>query len=227
MKKIIVSVACLLATSLSFAGGNKTKEEDGVLANNFYLNIGMGMPTMQMTKYDGTSLTKSDVDPNDLGIQGNIEVGNQFYFADVSKFGFGLKASWVQIGIGSVKDYFKDIVGNGVNGFSYEAKLIKIAPMATYAINDNFGVDLSFEVAPTILGTQVDEISGRKDNVGTILYGVTFAPGLRVRYSMFSLGYDYSFGSLSGTGTLPNGVSDNKKMSYDVNNSRIYFGFNF
>jgi hypothetical protein len=57
--------------------------------------------------------------------------------------------------------------------------------------------------------------------------GVTFAPGIRFRYTMFSLGYDYSFGTLVGSGTMPDGQSDNTPMSQKVANSRIYLGFQF
>ena len=228
MKKTIITIGCIIATSLAFAGGTKTKvEDDGVLSNGFFLNIGVGMPTTILTKYDDidvSGLTKTQ----NLGTQPTLEIGNQWYFHTTDNIGFGLKASWFQFGYSSFTNVYQDEVKSS----AFDLKVAKVAPMFTYAVNEDIAFDASFEVAPSFLYLQEQEkgntfLGARNDKVGTFIMGVTFAPGIRFRYTMFSLGYDYSFGTLVGSGTMPDGQSDNTPMSQKVANSRIYLGFQF
>lgn len=247
MKKIIISISCLLASIATFAGGNKSKvEEDGVLSNGFYFNLGMGMPNASITSYAGQHF--GTFASQNLGTQANLELGNQWYFYTSDQIGFGLKASWAQFGFSTFKDNNKNMFASyyltnqsprfttaDIDAYAFDLKLIKIAPMFTYAVNDKFAVDASFEIAPTVNYFQEQEkgytnlitkADARNEKVGTVIYGVTFAPGFRVRYSVFAIGYDYSFGSLSGQGTLP-GASTDYNLTQKISNSRIYLGFQF
>jgi hypothetical protein len=230
MKKIIISVSCLLMTTFAIAGGNKGKvEEDGVLSNGFYLNLGIGLPKSTILTYDGPSM--SPFVTQKLGTQINLEVGNQWYFYTNDNIGIGLKASWLQFGFSKyseINKYASKITFSNIDGYAFDLKLIKIAPMFSYAVNEDFAIDASFEVAPTVNYFQVQEAGyvGRNEKVGSVLFGATFAPGLRVRYSMFAIGFDYSFGTLVGTGTLPGATTD-YGMTQKITNSRIYLGLQF
>ena len=243
MKKIIISISCLLASIATFAGGNKSKvEEDGVLSNGFFLNLGMGMPNASITNYNGVH--NGPFKSQNLGTQANLELGNQWYFYTSDQIGLGLKASWAQFGFSTFKDNNKNMFASyylsrfttaDIDAYAFDLKLIKIAPMFTYAVNDKFAVDASFEIAPTVNYFQEQEkgytnlitkADARNEKVGTVIYGVTFAPGFRVRYSVFAIGYDYSFGSLYGQGTLP-GASTNTNMNQKISNASIYVEFQF
>ena len=64
-----------MATSFSFAGGNKTTKDDGVLGNGMYLNIGYGAPKLILTEYDGNATNATADDAETLGSQINLEFG--------------------------------------------------------------------------------------------------------------------------------------------------------
>jgi hypothetical protein len=226
MKKIIISVSCLLMTIFAFAGGNKGRVEYGILSNGFYLNLGIGMPNTTLVEYNNlpSSVISNVAKKQSLGTQANLEIGNQWYFHTTDNIGIGLRVSWLQFGYSA----FNNVYQPEVTGSAFDTKLVKVAPMFTYAVNEDFGIDASFEVAPSILFMSEQEslsIGGSGDKVGTVLFGATFAPGIKLRYTMFCLGYDYSFGTLSGSGTMP--YEDNVVMSQKVSNSRIYLGLKF
>jgi hypothetical protein len=223
MKKIILSVSCLIASSMAFAGGGSIKKisanEDGPLSNGFYLNLGASFLNTEITSYNNVSV-KQTTFPS-YGVAPTLELGNQWYFFNTDNIGIGLKATWLQVGYSSISktnNVFAD------KGYAVIAQISKIAPQFTFAFDDKIAVDASFGIAPESNNTTVRV--GKNDNVASFVYGTSFSPGLRVRYSKLALGFEYTFGTLKGSGTLPNADTD-YQLTQKVDYSRIYLGFQF
>lgn len=216
---------------MAFAGGGSIKKikanEDGPLSNGFYLNLGVSFLNSEITSFNDISIKQTSL-PS-YGVAPTLELGNQFYFYNTDNIGIGLKASWLQLGYSSISktnNVFAD------KGYALNAELIKITPQFTYAFNDKFALDASFGVAPEVFFSNYTESNkttvrvGKNDNVSSYGIGASFSPGLRVRYGKFALGFDYTFGTLKGSGTLPN-LDTDYKLTQKVNYSRIYLGFQF
>lgn len=231
MKKIILSVSCLIASSMAFAGGGSIKKisanEDGPLSNGFYLNLGASFLNTEITSYNNVSV-KQTTFPS-YGVAPTLELGNQWYFFNTDNIGVGLRATWLQLGYSSISEtnnIFAD------KGYAASAQIVKVAPQFTFAFNDKIGVDASFGIAPELFLTNYTESNkttvrvGKNDNVASFVYGASFSPGLRIRYSKLALGFEYTFGTLKGSGTLPNAPTD-YQLTQKVDYSRIYLGFQF
>ena len=72
-----------------------------------------------------------------------------------------------------------------------------------------------------------------KVNIG---YGLLMAPGLRVRYKVFALGFDYGFGTLntsvanSYSSGYPSSITfkpSTADVTEIISNPRVYLGFQF
>lgn len=226
MKKTLLAASLLCAATFSHAGdpnGTMAIQASGkkVISNGFYLHLGVAFPSMKTKSFEGTSV--DDADKQSLGVQPSIEIGNQWYFVKKENFGFGMRVSWLQFGYSAGKIKF-DGQNVGKSG-NVDLRFIKIAPQATFGINDDMGIDVSVEVAPTFI------ISGYKyDNsseTGTqAVGGVLFAPGARFRYKKFAAGFDVSLGTLSGGTTLTDG-GDTYDTKVSVMSPRVYVGFKF
>lgn len=231
MKKIIISVSCLIASSLAFAGGGSIKKvsanDEGPLSNGFFFNLGTAFTKSQIMEYgadltDVSNITKQQ----SYNIAPTLELGNQWYFYNTDAIGAGLRVSWLQLGYAS----YNNVDFTGAKGYLLNAQLLKITPQFTFAFADKIAVDASFGFAPTaffVNDTEPVKRSNGKDQVSTINYGLNYVPGIRLRYSKFNVGFDYSFGTLTGTGTLPSGISDNEKITKKMSSTRIYLGFQF
>ena len=149
-----------------------------------------------------------------LGFMPSLELGNQWYFYNTDAWGVGLKASWLQVGFSNITNaYYTNATGK-----AYNIQLLKLAPQFTYAINDDMGVDVALEVNPTFLLQTFTEADGggtvgtRRDDVANFTFGTLYAPSLRYRYKVFSAGFDFTFGTLKGTQTMPDGYSDSEDI---------------
>lgn len=248
MKKTILLIAAAFTAFTSFAGGNNivglTKKGEGVLSHGFYLNLGVAFPQANIvvksfettvgsvTVNNGTTTTYSQ------GVRPSLEIGNQWYFWHNDNVGVGLKVSWFQLGYGAYS--LKDVNKSSTSQYGmFEARFLKLAPQFTYAINEDIAFDASFEFAPTVnIGGGVD----RFDTGATTGYDITtidtgfgflFAPGIRARYKVFALGFDYGFGAINGAqvysySTQYSGAKVNSATYTNTQGvARIYLGFQF
>ncbi len=244
MKRIILSVSCLIASSMAFAGGGSIKKisanEDGRLSNGFYLNLGASFWNTKITEAVSSSILSPSILAYDiskaksqsLGVMPSLELGNQWYFYNTDSWGVGLKASWLHFGFSSITNaYYTNATGN-----AYNIQLLKLAPQFTYAINEDMAVDVAFEGGYTFLLQTFKEADGvvggpivgtRRDDVANFSMGILYSPSVRFRYKVFALGYDYSFGTLGGTQTMPDGYSDSEAIVQKISGSRITLGFQF
>lgn len=226
MKKTLLAASLLCAATFSYAGdpnGTMAIQASGkkVISNGFYLHLGFAFPSMKTKSIEGQSV--SDADKQSLGFQPSIEIGNQWYFVKQDKFGFGMRVSWLQFGYsaGRIKEDGQKIGKSG----NVDLRFIKIAPQATFGINDDMGVDVSVEIAPTVLisGFKYDNSS---ETGAQAVAGVLFAPGARFRYKKFAAGFDVSLGTLGG-GVKPTDDSDTWDTKVSVFSPRVYVGFKF
>ena len=213
---------------MAFAGGGSIKKvtgEDGVLSSGFYFNLGIQTLNSEITSYENKNIIITN--PS-YGIAPSLELGNQFYFFKTDNIGVGLRATWLQAGYSSISNTNNKYASKG---YAASAQIIKIAPQFTFAASEKFAFDASFGVAPEAFLSNYTEQNtgvrvGKNDNVSSYGIGASFSPGFRVRYGIFALGYEYTFGTLKGSGTLPNSDTD-YAITQKVDYSRIYLGFQF
>lgn len=222
MKKSLLVLAICLSLSSAFADGEKTaktKIEKEPISKGFYLHLGLGFPAYKPSYLGIVGPTKS------LGPQGNIEIGNQWYFVKNDKFGVGIKVSWLQFGYGQTTE-----AGYSSKTATLDFRFLKIAPQFSLALGDKSALDIYIEVAPTVMLTGNTEPSKEFAILNT---GVLFAPGLRLRYGKFAIGADVSLGRLatnytdkSASNTTVSNLGTYKSKSTFVI-PRIYIGFKF
>ncbi len=230
MKKSILLISLFFTASL-FAEENDTKnvksvkaDQEKMLTNGFYTNIGVGLPQSQYLTYKpkgGEKVTIEDPETQDLGLSINLEFGNQFYFVNKTKFAFGLRATWLQLGISPSIKYEAD---DKVTGFYADAKALNVAPQFSFAPNDKFAVDVY--VSGGLAGYGGSWKVPNLDDAGFGGIGYNVAPGLRFRYQKVALGFDYTYSRLGGNETLPY-ASDDATLTRKVVAPRFYFGIQF
>jgi hypothetical protein len=192
MKKIVILLCLAVSTTLSYAGSEigllakktrYTHGSEGMLGNGLYLNMGLGFPkSIVDVPFFGKAETS-------LGPQISIELGNQwmFYRTDNNFFGVGMNVSWLTFGYSSYKPV--DIIDERSHNINFA--LFRLGPMASFAFHEKMAVDVFFNVIPTanvsFYNTGVTESTGYG-------YGTYFAPGLRYRFSVLSVGFEYQFG---------------------------------
>jgi len=222
MKKALLAASLLCAATLSHAGdpnGTMAIQASGkkVISNGFFLNLGLSFPSAKAKSIDGKTVT--DPKSESLGIQPSIEIGNQWYFVKKETFGFGLKVSWLQFGYSAKKI-------DQVKSTTIDLRFIKVAPMATFGFNDEMGLDVYVDIAPTVLFTAYKPDGATEVTAGQAVAGVLFAPGARFRYKKFAAGTDFSMGTLGGAIKPKDGdVTTDIKLS--VFSPRVYVGFKF
>lgn len=232
MKKSILLIASVMIAFSSFAGGNgylgTKKKGEGVLSNGFYLNLGLGFPSSTTTiNYSGLTATGST---KSLGLQPSLEIGNQWYFWHNDKFGVGLKVSWFQFGYSSFKNDYSSAFTNVKNYDNFDIRLLKLAPEFSFAINEDIALDATFEVSPTFMIGGDGYKFGTKDYANVNMnFGALLAPGIRFRYKVFAVGFDYGFGTLVATSTQV--IDSETQPTYSgtavFSNPRVYLGFQF
>ena len=221
MKRVVLLITAVALSTFTFAGTNglkslqektnEAREAKEIISKGFYLNLGVAFPTLSSSS--GSTGTFS------LGIQPNIEIGNQWYFYTAEKWGIGMKISWFQFGF-SATDYFGSTLS------TIDMRFIKISPQFTYAITPDMAIDATFELAPTLLllaftGNSSTTVSNTS---GSAAAGLLFAPGVRFRYKIFAAGFDISFGSLSSLSVSSSGAGSG---SANMVSPRVYLGFKF
>ncbi|TAH26607.1 MAG: hypothetical protein EAZ07_03880 [Cytophagales bacterium] len=193
------------------AEGEKTIEmtkSKPIISSGFLLNLGFAFPSVSVPGA-----------PSSSSFQTNLEIGNQWYFAKTDKYGIGLKVSWFQFGYGSKSE---DLLGKTLRTYNIDLRFIKVAPMFSYAINDDMALDAYVDLSPTVI-IQGNEL------IGSIGAGLLFVPGARFRYKKFAFGFDTSIGSMNTASTFVDDDTDfeipDYKASYFI--PRIYVGFKF
>ena len=210
MKKTLIILATCLYLTSAMAEGDKTKSilrDKPPISNGFYLNLGLGFPSLVAT--GGLSGSFS------LGTQFNLELGNQWYFVKNDKLGFGIKVSWLQLGysgykLGTSRTHVGDL------------KFIKFGPQFSVGIGDNMALDVALDVSPTSMFA-----ANSVADFVYLYYGVLVGPNIRFRYNRFAVGGELSFGNLISTNLSnsqnPNGITYKNSFLYP----RIYVGFKF
>ncbi|MDX2191052.1 MAG: hypothetical protein SFY32_14420 [Bacteroidota bacterium] len=254
MKKTITIISCLLFGTVAFAGKNGVselqKEKEmligkGIISRGFYLNVGLAFPsqTLNVSKATVKSSSGSEVNapadllPNSysLGLQPNIEIGNQWYFWKNDKIGIGLRVSWFQFGFSSYSFTVNNL--GDINPTLFDLRLIKLAPQFTLALADKMALDFAIEFAPTFfVGAATKNTPAVNYVYGTSSLGLLITPGIKFRYQIFAAGFDFGFGSLgygaaiSGTSNTGTSTTNSTYTAAGTANTlypRIYLGFKF
>jgi len=222
MKKFYVILFSLLSTTFAFAGGNsgnvltQVTSDKPIVDNGFYLILGIGVPS-----YNAGFASQS------MGIQPSIEIGNQFLFYKTDKLGIGMNISWFMFGYSSKNE---DIA----YGFTYKMhnvalQFLKFGPQVTVGLNDDMAVDAYLDIIPlnVNVGGGVASASSGSDNTYAMLSAFsTFAPGIKFRYKVLTIGAEVQFGNQRYADTSTDNSSD---IKFDVSyiNPRLLLGFKF
>jgi hypothetical protein len=214
MKRNVLIIACLFIATLSFGETNGKllvkKPVYGLLSNGFYANLGVAYPTFGFLSAGSSS----------FGIEPHLEVGNQWYFTRNEYWGFGIKVSWLQAGFSQFNN------GTLTPTTNLDFRFLKVAPQFSYIVSTNMALDVTFEVAPTLMySANAYGVAGTGGGQTSFtVYGVMFAPGLRFRYKKYAIGGDFGFGTLNiNTNTaIYNGVTTGNMIC-----PRVYLGLQF
>lgn len=185
----------------------RRQSKKDILSNGFFLNFGLGEGYLFPKNISVQAPNRSYA----TGIIASFELGNQWYFHTNETFGFGLQASYIQMGIG--------VVSSPIGGQELtlkEFRFGKIAAQFSKKLTEKTAVDLSIQLSPFCLFTAPSkDTSSYYYATNEIEFaGYTIGAGLRYRYRIFTFGADISMGN----------SYDN---DYTIIYPRIYTGFKF
>lgn len=189
---------------------SKKSNDDGMISKGFYWNLGIGFPSYKWVDIP-------EAGRQSQGLQFTLEAGNQWMFVKNDRFGFGMNVSWLTIG-GSTYKY------NDLDYKVYDINLglLRFGPMASVGFGDNIAVDVFFNLNPTVKYNFF--LDDQDNSYNSLIYGATWAPGLKFRIKKFAVGFENNFGRLRSKDLDNKGVKE-VKLSYM--NPRILLGMKF
>lgn len=180
----------------------------GMISGGPYIQVGLGFPTGKLTAlgepfFEATSK---------LGKQYSIEFGYQhlFYKSKSRKLGIGLNISLFNYNNSNYIPPETPFDNYEVKSYGF----CGIGPMTSIALNKRFAVDVYFNLMPSLqklTWTSVDktQIVPITTVVTASGLGGLIVPGVRVRYSIFTLGFEYQYAktklpvTIDGTTNIP------------------------
>lgn len=211
MKKtlLLLALTASLATT-SMAWTNELtglqRGRKGIISNGFYVFLGLGVPMGSIRTYGNnysatignyTYKQAYSASSSYVGANISIEIGNQFMFYKTDKLGIGMNFSWLTVG-------FNSLSGNNIDPFyeqgvkcsftQLEFNLLRLGPMASFALSDDVAVDAFLNISPTAyLGFN------NNGNQAYATVGLLFVPGARIRYKKLAVGLEVQMGSTKGS----------------------------
>ena len=227
MKKTILTIAVALSTVFSAFAGTETPHDNGFRLN-FQLGItgGLyGIPYISGISSEVKDELKDEVSDLIPSLTFGFEVGNKFTISRFSedKMSVGVLVDWLGFNYGSTtvdngedEDEDADLVESKRAIFNFN--FLEVGPSFTYAVNDDIGVDLYYQIKPTLL---IPTFSfGGETDAGDPSIGVSHAVGLGIRYSVFALSLEPNFGSV-------NVFDEEGEIKTNATHFRINLGFKF
>lgn len=202
MKKLLlIAVAAMFAIS-SYAQ----------IDNGFSLKLNLGFPSAD---YGGAEDSEIEA-PLSVGLQ----IGNQWYFFKESTFGIGLNVNWFDISRASKTEDDYSVT-------AWDLRFIEFGPLGTIKIQDEMGVDIYYNLCPTLLMSL--GYNDDSDFIGAgVGSGFTHAIGAGFRYQIFYAGLEYSLGDLSDAVMVDDDFEETGfKTDMVTNIFKICLGFKF
>jgi hypothetical protein len=207
MKKNLLLVFTLLICSAVVAGptvGLRTnnvqfglKKKFGMLGGGPYILFGIGYPKGQIKQLEPPNYT----DDSKLGVQYSGEIGYQhmFFKSKSRKLGLGLNVSFFTLGKSSYSPPDNPSDSYIIRSYGF----FRIGPTATWAFHKNMAVDIFFNLMPTLQkGTRISTTYDASTGITTTTVvkatglGGLIIPGIRFRYSIISVGFEYQYASI-------------------------------
>ncbi len=219
MKKLFISFLTSLATLSAIAGGNAlqstsaTQGHDDPLDNGFIIRAGISLPS-QGYGFSSEEKEESKEYTPKLGL--GLEIGNQWYVfrSGAENLGVAINVNWFDLGLAT-----KSTTSDGVDFTTavFTGSFIEFGPMFTYKLTDDIGVDLFYNLKPTLM-VSAATLSNDGDNFSQAYTGFGFnnAIGTTFRWRALAFGFEYVFGNIKATNVNSDDknatVPDNYKM---------------
>ena len=214
MKKVFLLLAALVSmNAFALEPGDD---------NGFGIRLGLELPG------SGYGTPKIDgIDSPDMSSIGfGVALDNRWYVWHNDMFGAAINARWIDFSY--AKGSFEtEYVGSSKKTFTTDVKSISVdicspGAMFTYYPADNMAVDLSYNIAPSVLMT-TDSMDG-EDESTSVAFGASHIIGAGFRYSVFHGGVEYKLGKL---GVLSADDETLEAFDLQTNKVRVYLGFKF
>lgn len=166
---------------------NQSKKD--IISNGFFMNFGLGNAyILSKNVYSRLSNTNKSYE---TGLIASIEPGNQWYFHSTETFGFGLQASYIQLGIGSGTSNH-----GGTELKLEEIRFGKVAAQFSKKLTKKSVIDLSLQLSPLCLFLVPHKNNIVNDTPYDFQFtGYNIGAGLRYRYRIFAFGTDINIGN--------------------------------
>lgn len=241
------SLMTLLSVQSAFAGGDENDtppvqslsgsqavSSGHVLDNGFYFLLGASNPMGDFaTKRSGSSTARDFFGGKDYGTGLRLEVGSMYNLVDVSpKTALMLRVGW--FGIDAFR-YKEDVSAGPLEVVEVErllatVNILKVAPQISFTPVENFAVDAYFGLAYTAAGGSDgyfrglnDQGQARTSDFGFSGFkGITYQPGISLRYSIVMAGFEMNWGGVEGTYKVPDSEDVTRSERYPL--YRFYLG---
>jgi len=160
-------------------------QKDRGIKNGFRMNFQLGIPSIDYGATDGANVLV-----NSPGTSFGFDLGNYFYFGKVAddKLGIGMAVNWFGMNFSAKPLY------SGTNNFFIEFQFCGVGPLLTFSPVENMGIDVSFQVKPTIF------VAGYSDFDRTYTGGgLTFSNLIAFRYKVLFVGIEPNFGKIKSS----------------------------
>lgn len=199
-KRIIVKLIILLFLSASVSVS--AQEKNRILGNGFSIDCIIGFVP------NSYAWVKGDASINrEMGLLIGGEIGNRWYLHLNNKLAFGTMVNWLEVSVTKKKspgDY--DWIGDITTVL--DIALFETGPIITYALNGKTGIDVFYNIRPTLLND--------------VAINVTQSVGVGIRRNVLMLNFEYVFGK------DPSGqYIDSKPVDNNINHARLSLGFKF
>ena len=164
----------------------------GMISGGPYVAFGVGFPKGKITQLEAPYYT----DRSKLGVQYSAEIGFQhmFYKSKSRRLGLGMNVCLFTIGKSKYAPPEAPTDSYIIKSYGF----FRFGPMASIAIHKRMAVDVFFNVLPSLQkGTRISTTSSALGTVTTVTtaagLGGLIVPGIRFRYSIVTIGFEYQY----------------------------------
>ncbi len=210
MKKLLLSLIILLATTFAFGQSNRA----GIIQAGLGGGIALGWTSFEQPN---TNSTKSETQ-NGVGVAVNFNIRGQYGISKSFSAGILLRKEWGAFSVS--KNDFEDSFEMSVStfAFGFEGKI--------YLINkDKFNLNIAPSFGYTTGSTETIDLSpNSKGDVSGLNYGLT--TGINLYFgssSKYGMSADLGFAGSSLSGSY----DDSKDFEYKIKGANFYIGLGF
>ena len=244
-QSIIAGIVIVISAGTAKAGGDdenppsqsvstpEAVSSGHVLDKGFYFLVGASNPMSDFTsRKSGVSTARDSYGGKAYGTGLRLEAGTMFNLVDLSpSTALMLRVGWFGV---DAHRYKEDIAAGPivveVERLLATVNVLKVAPQISFTPAENFAIDAYFGVSYTAaIGSDGyfrglnDQGQARTSDFGFSGFkGITYQPGISLRYSVLMTGFEMNWGNVEGTYKVPDAEDVTRSERYPL--YRFYVG---